>query len=575
MSRSCLVVCLVLLTPLIALADPAKAPLDLALRPDGRLVVALRDGKALVVVAPGSWRVEVERPLPICPLSLAVVGDGSTSLVGDTDGECLVVGDDSRMLRHLVLGRGPTQVLSLACGLAILASQWDDSARLVDWNEGWTRISHPLPFPPGVMVQTLGGRVIVADAFQGNLLEFEPALAGSARLLKLDGVNLYMLAISGDGRELLIGHMTKAGASPINRTNIGWGLIYSSKLSALRLTEFGVTGRTLNVRRLTLDGSGHGAADSSALAVCPDGTKLLLALAGAGQVLWIDRNLGAKASAGLLPPGDSQKLNDIEVGRSPVALSLDPSGGFAVTADSMPDILTVFQVNRFATVATAAINSSPIERTARQRGEAAFHDVRSALERWTSCSSCHAGGYTSGLTFDANGDDGYGAAKNTPTLLGCGPSAPYSWTGRFATLEAQIAESLNTSLRGPGTQPDRVDDLVAFLHSLEPAPGRRSSGDPVVLRGKGVFQIRGCDACHVPPTYTSPVRRDVGLTDDPGGNRRLNPPSLRGVSRSAPYLHDGRDQTLDDALQIHHPGIEDTPWDQSQTDDLAAFLESL
>jgi cytochrome c peroxidase len=241
----------------------------------------------------------------------------------------------------------------------------------------------------------------------------------------------------------------------------------------------------------------------------------------------------------------------------------------------MSDTLTVIQVNGFSTIATVSLSPGPIERTAEQRGEAAFHDGRSALDRWMSCASCHAGGHTSGLSFDTNGDGGYGAAKDIPTLLGCGPTAPYSWIGRFATLEAQIAESLDTSLRGPGPQPDQVADLAAFLRSLEPAPARRSSDDPAALRGKDVFQLRGCDACHVPPTYTSPVRRDVGLTDGPDGNRRFNPPSLRGVSRSAPYLHDGRAETLNDVLQIHHPGTEDTPWDQNEADDLAAFLESL
>ena len=59
-----------------------------------------------------------------------------------------------------------------------------------------------------------------------------------------------------------------------------------------------------------------------------------------------------------------------------------------------------------------------------------------------------------------------------------------------------------------------------------------------------------------------------------GGHHRFNPPSLRGVAWTAPYLHDGRAATLADVLRVHLPGKTELlkPDDQ---DDLIAFLESL
>jgi cytochrome c peroxidase len=119
--------------------------------------------------------------------------------------------------------------------------------------------------------------------------------------------------------------------------------------------------------------------------------------------------------------------------------------------------------------------------------------------------------------------------------------------------------------------------LTAYLRSLPPlspaltdAPG---SADPAVSRGRHIFLEHKCDGCHVSPTYTSPRRFDVDLTDEVG-NREFNPPSLLGVSRREPFLHDGRATTLNDLFQRHrHPrGIVMTP---REIDDLTAFLKSL
>jgi cytochrome c peroxidase len=89
-----------------------------------------------------------------------------------------------------------------------------------------------------------------------------------------------------------------------------------------------------------------------------------------------------------------------------------------------------------------------------------------------------------------------------------------------------------------------------------------------------VFTARRCQTCHEPPLYTIAATRDVGLDDGSGGHRRFNPPSLRGVAWTAPYLHDGRARTLSDVLQVHLPGKTD-PLSTQDRDDLIAFLESL
>jgi cytochrome c peroxidase len=263
-----------------------------------------------------------------------------------------------------------------------------------------------------------------------------------------------------------------------------------------------------------------------------------------------------------------------EVGRTPSDLVLDASDETAITADSMSDTLTLIRVSDLSVIGTIALGPTPVRRTPAERGEAAFLDGRRSLDRWMSCASCHVNGHTNGLNFDTLGDGGFGAPKNTPSLLGVGPTAPFAWTGQFEALRDQVHQSLDSSLRGRSADDRTTDEITAYLETLAPPPPLRSPEDPAALRGAALFETNRCQACHRPPHYTSPGIKDVGLDDGPGGHRAFNPPSLRGAGWSAPYFHDGRARTLRDALRVHTPGVR-TPLTPGECDDLVAFLESL
>jgi cytochrome c peroxidase len=554
-------------------------PVALAWGRDQKLFVALRDARRIAVVDARGWKVINGWEAGMRPSDLAIASDGRTLLVGGRDGEFRVFDTDGRALGGGPTGHGPTRVLPLDGSRAAVASLWDDAVRVVDWKASKLINQHLLPFSPGTMVRRPNGHLLVADAFGSAIADVDPSTPAPARVRSTDGVNLRGMAISGDGKEVLLAHMTQYDSVPITEANIDWGLVLSSRLTAIRLSDFDRdqdAGSALPRRRLILDGSRHGAADPSAIALSPDGKRLLITLAGAHQVLLVDRLLGAPAigAEDLLPLGHSLRLEVVEVGDSPAAIAIDPSGSFAVTADAMSDTLTVLETAKLTIVARVALGDGRAERTPAQRGEALFLDGRRAMDRWMSCASCHPSGHTNGLNFDTLGDGSYGAAKNTPSLLGVGPTAPFAWTGRFASLRDQVEQSLATSLHGPSADPGMLDDLVAYLGSLPPAPPRHPERNAAVERGAALFRSQRCDSCHRPPYLTIDATRDVGLDDGPDGHRRFNPPALRGVSRSAPYFHDGRARSLRDVLQIHNPGRRDSLTPQ-QRDDLVAFLESL
>lgn len=125
----------------------------------------------------------------------------------------------------------------------------------------------------------------------------------------------------------------------------------------------------------------------------------------------------------------------------------------------------------------------------------------------------------------------------------------------------------------------QCDQLTEFINSL-PRPVERVPQDAEsqksVRVGKSLFHSVGCADCHIPDVgnvrglYSDLLLHDMGQQLEGGGDYNDRPidepsfdsgtgplpaewrtPPLWGVSRSAPYLHDGRAVSLSDAIQLH------------------------
>jgi CxxC motif-containing protein (DUF1111 family) len=113
-----------------------------------------------------------------------------------------------------------------------------------------------------------------------------------------------------------------------------------------------------------------------------------------------------------------------------------------------------------------------------------------------------------------------------------------------------------------------LDHLVFFCRSLAPPePAEISSAEQVVAtqRGEIVFEAIGCATCHVPALqsaqgpvqlYSDLLLHNVAPPLDEDGRKAGEPaafrtPPLWGVRDTAPYLHDGRAETLDAAIRAH------------------------
>lgn len=145
----------------------------------------------------------------------------------------------------------------------------------------------------------------------------------------------------------------------------------------------------------------------------------------------------------------------------------------------------------------------------------------------------------------------------------------------------------------PEVSRDVVHNVAFYLRTLRP-PVRRGAGDPQVLAGEALFGQHGCAACHVPTLqtgdhpiaalahqtiapYTDMLLHDLGprLADGypegeaTGSDWRTTPLWGLGIIEGQLggqtfYLHDGRAQTLTEAILLHGGEA------QSSTDAFAA-----
>ena len=94
-------------------------------------------------------------------------------------------------------------------------------------------------------------------------------------------------------------------------------------------------------------------------------------------------------------------------------------------------------------------------------------------------------------------------------------------------------------------------------------------------RGKAIFEGKaGCAACHPHPTFTSMEKVDPGL----GSGVLYDVPSLIEVWRTAPYLHNGISETLEEIWTRFNPddrhGVTND-MTKDQLNDLIEYLKTL
>lgn len=241
-------------------------------------------------------------------------------------------------------------------------------------------------------------------------------------------------------------------------------------------------------------------------------------------------------------------------------------------------------------------------------GEQLFRDFRLSHGNRVSCVSCHAldAGGDDEDQVRSIGADGKPLDFNTSTIFNAALSFRLNWRGNFRTLEEQNETTLQAPLlmntsweellsklaadprytesfaKLYGASPDRdnvLDALAAYQRSLVTPDARFDQyleGDLDAItadekQGYQIFKDNGCIACHQGVNIGGNLFQKFGIFADPfAGQKTLTQadlgrfaitglerdrhvfrvPSLRNIAVTAPYFHDGRTASLEDAVKV-------------------------
>jgi cytochrome c peroxidase len=249
---------------------------------------------------------------------------------------------------------------------------------------------------------------------------------------------------------------------------------------------------------------------------------------------------------------------------------------------------------------------SALSQAAVDLGRVLFSDPRLSGDGTMSCATCHQDqlAFADGQARHT-GRDGKPLTRHTPHLWNLAWSETLFWDGRAKSLEAQARGPIEnaqemaahlpdvvTRLAGdpatvarfasafPDTGPVTADNLLAALAAYERSLvspvtrfDRWVAGDAQALdddeqKGFRLFTRRGqCSACHSGWRFTDEAFHDIGLPDtgDLGrgtaialkaADHAFKTPSLREVTWTAPYMHDGSLSTLEAVIDHYARGGE-------------------
>jgi cytochrome c peroxidase len=390
-------------------------------------------------------------------------------------------------------------------------------------------------------------------------------------------------AIAWTGRgELLLAQVQARSSLPATQISQGW--VFQNSLGIEPFAAQGERDQRGTSGTLILDDARRAHAEPADVVVGPGHERVFVAAAGADVVLVYDlggvKNTVSKyADYASLSEGPRHLLARLPPQANPRRLGLSGDGKTLVVSNYLGESLTVIDAELLKVVRHIPLGGP--EPDAARRGEMLFNSGRLTQFGQFSCASCHPNGGSDGLNWDLP-RDGVGNFKNTKSLLGVKDTAPYGWLGTSPTLADRVAGTLRTLHKyEPGDE--EVKDIVAYLETLPPpSPPARSGLTAESLkaseRGRELFKGKArCAGCHGGPAFDDGKLHDVG-TGTISGEERINTPSLRGLSSSSPYLHDGRAKSIEEVFSKYNERRKHGDADQLTAEELAdlvAYLRSL
>jgi YVTN family beta-propeller protein len=573
---------------------------------------------------------------------LDVSADGKRLLVANTDsGTVTVVNlEDRRVLCELPAGDHP-EGTAWAGNVGLVTVYGDNRLLFLDADTKQLTHILPVPHEPYGIVTTKDGKTaFVTHDYLGSISEIDVAARKVVRTFKV-GDFTRGIAIGNDEKSLFVSEFFTSKLLAVDiatgKVTDSWGGYETDNLARhvvlhpkrpkaylshirSRVTSFDARGSIfpqLSICDLWTKPDGEKRRRSIGLdtyngvlvtanpwesAFSNDGSKLYTIYAGTND-----------ANVSVVIDDDYREVKPLGVprlGKHPRAVRVNPVQNEVYIYNTLDSEVTVHDPNlrKLATVKVCTPAHTPEWR----RGKELFQTARPPMggTGWVSCSSCHPDGLTDGRVWQ--NPEGH---RRTPHLFGLAHTHPLHWSSdrdEVQDFEYTIRGKLmqgrglsDTRLKPrrefqdfseleqttAGQSPD-LDALAiytnAFSFRLSPhieAPGKLTKE---AERGKAIFfnKEANCASCHSGPYYsdstmTKPFNRhDVGTGKHDA--EKIGPlydtPTLLGVYRQGPYLHDGQAKSLRDVLTTCNKDDKHGKTSQlkpDELDDLIAFLKAL
>jgi cytochrome c peroxidase len=270
---------------------------------------------------------------------------------------------------------------------------------------------------------------------------------------------------------------------------------------------------------------------------------------------------------------------------------------------SNPALPAHFRNNNVNNIDTTP-NNNPTTDAGATLGRVLFYDKNLSINNTISCASCHS--QAQGFSDRARLSVGFNGGLTGRHSMGLSNARYYGpnrffWDERANSLEDQAlrpiqdpvemgetldnvvlkleasdfyADLFDAAFGSPEIDSEGIANALAqFIRSMV---SYRSKFDAGVAsnfsnftqqeeQGRRLFNSprTNCRACHAGDLQVLDRARNTGLdatiTDAGAGNGRFKSPSLRNISVRAPFMHDGRFNTLEQVVEFYNSGVQDNP----------------
>ena len=238
-------------------------------------------------------------------------------------------------------------------------------------------------------------------------------------------------------------------------------------------------------------------------------------------------------------------------------------------------------------------------------GKLLYFDTRLSADNTVACATCHGlkNGFTDGAPV-STGIRGQKGGRSAPTVINRAYTQTQFWDGRAPSLEEQAKGPIQNpiemgytheacvaklkTIKGYvdmfekvfGTRDFNIDHVAKAIATFERTvlsgnsaydkykAGNKSAMNASAVRGLAIFEKKKCDQCHEGVNFTLGAFHNLGVgTDKPNPDEgrsaiskdpkdwgAFKTPTLRDISRTAPYMHDGSLKSLEEVVDYYDKG---------------------